>query len=196
MSNTAPHTPSRGPLVLLGVLAAFASFAVIAAVLQTILGGRAEDPQGDVRLKNKEEIALAQSALLKKGGLEGNADVVIAKAVEQIASRKLETSKVVVPGSPTAIKQSAPAPAPASPEKPSPAAPAPAPAPAPEPAAPVVEPPTVPAPAPTPAPAAEPSAPVIKPPPAPVEPAPSAPEPLPVNDPAPPPPAPPVPGTN
>jgi len=113
MSDPAPHTPPRAPLVLLGVLAAFASFAVIAAVLQTYAGGRPSDPLSEVRLKNKAEIAEAQSALLKKSGLTDNADAVIARAVEQIAMRKLEASKVVVPGSPTAIKQSAPAPGPA-----------------------------------------------------------------------------------
>ena len=130
MSDPAPHPPSRGPLITLGALAAFASFAVIAAILQTCAGGKPSDPQSEVRLKNKAEIAEAQSALLKKSGLADNADAVIAKSVEQIGTRKLEVSKVVVPGSPTAIKQSAPAPAPvpAPPAKPA-VTPAPVPAP-------------------------------------------------------------------
>ncbi len=89
--------------------------------------------------------------LLKKSGLADNADAVIAKAVAQIGARKLETSKVVVPGSPTAVKQSAPAAAPRSGDTgrrtPTPAAPAaPAPAPPPAPAAPA-PPATPPAPA-------------------------------------------------
>lgn len=174
MSAPAPHNPPRGPLVLLGVIAAFASFAVIAALLQFFFGGKADDAQSKVRLDNKEEVAKAQLALLKKSGLADNADAVIAKAVEQINLRKLEASKVVVPGSPTAIKQSAPEPAP--PEKP---ADAPTPAPTPEPA-----------PAPVPAPAVpEPPAPPVpvEPPPAPATPprtdAPAAPAPEPVPPP-------------
>ena len=133
MSDTAPNPPSSGPLIILGTIAAFASFAVVAAILQTYAGGRPSDPQSEVRLKNKAEIAEAQSALLKKSGLAGNADIVITNAVEQIGARKLETSKVVVPGSPTAIKQSAaaPPPAPVVPARPAGAAvPAPAQAPA------------------------------------------------------------------
>ena len=124
MSDPAPHPPSRGPLITLGALAAFASFAVIAAILQTCAGGKPSDPQSEVRLKNKAEIAEAQSALLKKSGLADNAEAVIAKSVAQLGTRKLEASKVVVPGSPTAIKQSAPAPAPAPAAKPSTTAPA------------------------------------------------------------------------
>jgi len=140
-------------MVILGVFAAFASFAVIAAILQAWAGGRPADPLSALRLKNKAEIAEAQSALLKKSGLADNPDAVIAKAVAQIGMRKLETSKVVVPGSPTAIKQAAPAPAPpAVPAKPA-SAPAPTPVPpaAPPAASPAPSAPLTPAPAPVPA---------------------------------------------
>ena len=162
MSDPAPHTPPRAPLVLLGVLAAFASFAVIAAVLQTYAGGRPSDPLSEVRLKNKAEIAEAQLALLKKSGLADNADAVIAKAVGQIGMRKLEASKVVVPGSPTAIKQSVPAPAPATtPVKPA-VTPAPVSAPVSPPAVPAAPAPPVPAtPPPAPVPATPPPAPPV-----------------------------------
>ncbi len=179
MPNPAPHTPSRGPLVFLGVLAAFASFAVIAAGLQIFAGGKPEDSQSKVRLDHKEEIAKAQMVQLKKYGLADNADAVIAKAVEQIGTRKLEASKVVVPGSPTAIKQSAPAPAPAPPVKPeAPPTPEPTPAPAtaPAPVAPINPPPV---------PAAPPSIDV---------PATPAPDPVPATPPVPP--VPPVPDSN
>jgi hypothetical protein len=163
MSDTANHTPSRGPLITLGALAAFASFAVIAAILQAYAGGKPADPLSEVRLKNKAEIAEAQLALLKKSGLADNPDAVIAKALGSIAARKPETSKVVVPGSATAIKQSAPAPvapapAPVTPA-PAPVAPAPAPvAPAPAPVAPAPAPVT---PAPAPVPATPPPAPPV-----------------------------------
>lgn len=139
---------------MLGMVAAFASFALVAAILQVLAGGRPSDPLSELRLKNKAEIAAAQSALLKKSGLADQPDAVIAKAVTQIAMRKLETSKVVVPGSPTAIKQAAPAPAPAAPAKPAPAA-APVPTPAAPPSPPAASPPAsaplTPAPAPVPA---------------------------------------------
>jgi hypothetical protein len=162
MSDPAPPAQSRGPLVILGTLAAFASFALIAAILQTWAGGRPSDPQSELRLKNKAEIAEAQSTLLKKAGLAYNPDAAIAKAVAQIGMRKLETSKVVVPGSPTAIKQAAPAPAPATRVKPA-AAPAPVPPPASRPAAPAGSPPSSAplTPAPAPVPAAPPPAPPV-----------------------------------
>ena len=155
MSDPAPHAPSRGPLVILGVLAAFASFALIAAILQAWAGGPPADPQRALRLRNRAEIAAAQSALLKKSGLADDPDAVIAKAVAQIRTRKLEASKIVVPGSPTAVKQSAPAPAaPATPPaavKPAPSAPPPAPT--------AASPPLTPAP--VPAPSAPPPAPPV-----------------------------------
>ncbi|MCE9519640.1 MAG: hypothetical protein K8R87_08830 [Verrucomicrobia bacterium] len=181
MSATAPHNPPRGPLVLLGVIAAFASFAVIAALLQIFFGGKPADPRSKVRLDNKEEVAKAQLDLLKKSGLADNADAVIAKAVEQIGLRKLEASKVVVPGSPTAIKQSAPAPTPA---------------PDPDPATPpaVVPAPAAPAPASTPAPTPAPEAPIVSPPAPVVAPEPVTPDPAPV--PITPPPVPTGSGTN
>lgn len=124
MSDSPTSAPSRGPQVFLGVLAAFASFAVAAAILQKYAGGRPGDPMSETRLKNKAEIAGAQNALLKKYGLTDHGDVVLNKAAAQIKERKLETSKVVVPGSPTATKQAAPAPATPAPATPQPAAPA------------------------------------------------------------------------
>lgn len=178
MSESAPQTNSRGPAIIVGTLAAFASFAVIAAVIQAVAGGRPADPLTAKRLEFKAEIAGAQSALLAKYGLADKADAVIAKSIDQIQARKIETSKVVVPGSPTAIKQSAAAPAPA----PAPGAPAPTAA---TPANPAAAPPPVPASAPVPSPPTE-----VRP----AVPASSTPAPAPV--PAAPPPAPPVPGTN
>ena len=122
MSLTSP-TPSSRPLsIFVGVLAAFASFALIAAILQLFAGGKPVDPLSAERLKKKSDIAAEQNALIEKYGLKSNAEVVIANAVTQIKSRKVEATTAVVPGSPTAIKQAAAAPA-----APAPAAPAPTP---------------------------------------------------------------------
>ncbi|MEI6533936.1 MAG: hypothetical protein WCN98_01250 [Verrucomicrobiaceae bacterium] len=128
MSLTSP-TPSSRPLsIFVGVLAAFASFALIAAILQFAAGGNQVDPLSVERLKKKSDIAAEQNALIEKYGLKSNAEVVIANAVTQIKSRKVEATTAVVPGSPTAIKQAAVAPAPAvAPAAPAPAAPAPTP---------------------------------------------------------------------
>ena len=115
MSLTSP-TPSSRPLsIFVGVLAAFASFALIAAILQLFAGGKPVDPLSAERLKKKSDIAAEQNALIEKYGLKSNAEVVIANAVTQIKSRKVEATTAVVPGSPTAIKQAAAAPAPAAP---------------------------------------------------------------------------------
>lgn len=120
MSATTTHTPPRGPALFVGMLAAFASFAVVSAVLQWSAGGKPADPTSEVRIKNRDTIRTEQDALLKKSGILENADAVIAKSVEQIKQRKAGETKIVVPGSPTAVKQAAAAPAPAA------AAPAPA----------------------------------------------------------------------
>lgn len=101
----------------MGVLAAFASFAVIAAILQGVAGGKPTDPLTPERLKKKADVAAEQDALIEKYGLKKNAADVINSAVTQIKTRKVETTMVVVTGSPTAIKQASavPAPTPAAP---------------------------------------------------------------------------------
>jgi hypothetical protein len=123
--------------VFLGILAAFATFALVAALLQWAFGGRPEDPGAADRIKKHDEVAAEQSALLEKYGLSaGKSDATIAKVSQVIKIRAMGPSGVVVPGTPTAAKLAPPvpaAPAPATGAKP-PAAPAPAPAPVPAPA--------------------------------------------------------------
>jgi hypothetical protein len=121
MSSQPPNPTSRPWSIFVGVLAAFASFAVVAAILQAVAGGKPADPTVAERLKKKADVAAEQNALIEKYGLKSNADAVFTNAVTQIKLRKVETTTTVVPGSPTAIKQAAAAPAPA------PATPAPTP---------------------------------------------------------------------
>ncbi len=111
MSPSTSTPTSRPLLIFVGVLAAFASFALVAAILQNIAGGKSADPYADERLKKKQDVAAEQAALLQKYGLASNADAVIANAVTQITGRKVEASTTVVAGSPTALKQAAAAPA-------------------------------------------------------------------------------------
>lgn len=149
MSSSTTSNPSRPQSVLMGTLAAFASFAVIAAILQMVAGGRPEDPTRADRLRKKEDVAKEQGALLEKYGLSGDPKAVFAKVEPQIKARKVSATTQVVPGSPTALKQAA-APAPVTP---APSATPPAAPPAPTPAAPA-SPPATSSPAPAPAPAA------------------------------------------
>lgn len=82
---------------------------------------RVVDPRGEDRAKNLDEVKAAQVANVKKMGLEaGSSTERFGKALEVLKTQTASTSKMLVPGSPTQLKQSA---APA-------AAPAPAPAPA------------------------------------------------------------------
>lgn len=111
MSSQTTTSTSRPWSIFVGVLAAFASFAVVAAILQAVAGGKPSDPLSAERLKKKADVAVEQDALIEKYGLKSNANVIIANAVTQIQSRKIETTIVVVPGSPTAIKQAAASPA-------------------------------------------------------------------------------------
>ncbi|HSI63376.1 MAG TPA: hypothetical protein VLE43_09660, partial [Candidatus Saccharimonadia bacterium] len=151
MSSPATQPPSRALTTTLGVLAAIASFAVLAALFQAAGGGAPEDVRHETALKKKADLQKEQQALLEKYGLAGNPDAVFAKALDGIKARKESTSKVVVPGSKTALAQAAaatPAPAPA-PAAAAPAAKAPEAKPAEPkaPEAPKVTPPTPPAPA-------------------------------------------------
>ena len=145
--------PSGSLTLFLGVAGALASFGV-ATWLIASLGHPSSHTQVDSdRFEKKAAVAKEEGELLVKYGLADNPKAVFEKASQAILARKLGVSKVVVPGSPTALAQSAPAPAPAPAKG---AAPAPAAA---KPAAPAVQ-PAAPAPAaPAPAPAAQPPAP-------------------------------------
>lgn len=108
----------------LWVLGAFASFAVLFWVIQTVGAKKVEsDPRAPERLANKEEIQKAQKELVTKMGLadSGKKEVVFTKTLELIKSRKVGPSSQVVPGSPTQLKQAA---APAAQPAATPAAPA------------------------------------------------------------------------
>ena len=101
----------------LWVLGAFASFAVLFLVIQTLGVKKVEaDPRAPERLANKEEIQKAQKELVAKMGLDQASakEAVFAKTLELITTRKVGPSTQVVPGSPTQLKQaSAPAAQPA-----------------------------------------------------------------------------------
>lgn len=122
MSANSSTSTNRPLSIFVGVLAAFASFALIAAILQAVAGGKPDDPLSVERLEKKADVAAEQDALIEKYGLKTNADSVFANAATQIQSRKVEATTVVVPGSPTAIKQAAAAPAPAPTPAPAPSA--------------------------------------------------------------------------
>lgn len=94
----------------LWVLGAFASFAVLFLVIQTVGAKKVEsDPRAPERLANKEEIQKAQKELVTKMGLDDSEkkQAVFAKTLDLIKSRKVGPSTQVVPGSPTQLKQAA-----------------------------------------------------------------------------------------
>ena len=144
------------------VLGIFAGFAILLAAIQALFGDPTlNDPREEERLKFKDEIAAAQTPLLDAMGLKDKSRTadLLEKTAEVLKAKTPKASTMLVPGSPTQMKQMAAPPPAAAPAAPAPAskpatAPAPAPAtPAPAPATPAPAPAT-PAPAPaTPAPA-------------------------------------------
>ena len=147
-----PDPSKKAGATFTWVLGAFAGFAVLFFVIQTVSDSKQGfDPREQERRDNTAEILKAQAESIAKLGLNDAAKkkVVFEKTLAALTAKKPGVSTQVVPGSPTQLKQaaaSAPAPAPAA----APAAPAPAPAP----------PPAAPAPAPAPAaPATAPAAP-------------------------------------
>ncbi len=121
MSST--DSPSKAGATFTWVLAAFASFAVLFWLIQTVFvkpGDR--DPRAPERLANRAEIDGAQVELLGKLGLEDPARkaALFDKALTALKARPQAASQQVVPGSPTQLKQAAA-------EAPPAAAPAPAP---------------------------------------------------------------------
>lgn len=115
MSPPAIHSKSGSSFFW--VLAAFASFAVLFLIIQTLAAKPgAEDPRAPERIANTAEIVKAQSELISKMGLNDAAkkSAIFDKTLSVLNSRKPSTSTQVVPGSPTQLKQSAattPAPA-------------------------------------------------------------------------------------
>lgn len=106
------------------VLGAFATFAVLLSLFQWWRGGPPPDERAALRLANTAEVSKAQDALLDKMGLKDKAKsaALFEKVAADLKRKPPVVSKMVVPGSPTQLKQAAAAPAAA------PAAPVPAPA--------------------------------------------------------------------
>ncbi len=124
MSSDSSTIQQRRAPGFLWILAVLLSFAVLAFLAQGFFGqDRVTDPRVGDRLANLSEIKAAQAANVKKMGLETGASAErLAKTLEQLKASKAATSTMVVPGSPTQLKQSAapaaaPAPAPAAPAK-------------------------------------------------------------------------------
>ena len=137
-------SPQRAPGIV-WLLGALAGFAVVAMLLNGAFGGTRADPRLEVRTTNRADIEkINNENLTKLGLLKGSSDEALAKGLAAVKAMAPTTSTVVVPGSPTQLKQAAAAPALA----PAPAADAKKPAaPATPPAAPAT-PPAAPAPAP------------------------------------------------
>ena len=127
MSASTTSTRAPGFVWLLG---AFAGFAILAAVLTSLFSAERTDSRIPDRLANWDEIHKAQLANVQKMGLEeGKSAAALAKGLTLVAGQAPSKSGMVVPGSPTQLKQAAAAAAPAAPAAaPAPAAPAPAPA--------------------------------------------------------------------
>lgn len=130
-----PEQPKKAGATFLWVLGAFAGFAVLFSLIQSMTGSKLGiDPRAEGRSANTAEIVKAQNDNLAKIGFNDSAKKQAAfdKALTSIGGKKPTASAQVVPGSPTQLKQAAAAvPAPAAAPAPAPAAPAPAPAPAP-----------------------------------------------------------------
>jgi hypothetical protein len=113
-------TTQRAP-GFIWILGAFAGFAVLGAVLNGILKQERPDPRAAERAANLAEITKAQNENLAKMGLEkGKSAVRLAKGLELVKTMAPAKSNMVVPGSPTQLKQAA-ASAPAAPAAPAPA---------------------------------------------------------------------------
>jgi hypothetical protein len=109
------------------VLGIFAGFAVLLAALQALFGDPTlNDPREEERLKFKDEITAAQAPLLEKMGLKDKSRTadLLKKTAEALKAKTPKASTMVVPGSPTQLKQAAAVPAaPAPAASPAPATP-------------------------------------------------------------------------
>lgn len=109
--SSSESTSNRTGVGILTLLGSFAGFAVLFYLVQLAFGGsgQVEDPRSPERLTIKAEIAKAQSELLGKMGLtdEKRRQAVFEKTVATLQAKKPVKSGVVVPGSPTQLKQMA-----------------------------------------------------------------------------------------
>lgn len=126
-----PDQPKKAGATFVWVLGAFAGFAVLFILIQSITDSKQGfDPREQERRAYTAEILKAQSENIAKLGLndEAKKNAVFTKTLAALGAKKLGVSTQVVPGSPTQLKQAAAAaPAPAA-AAPAPAAAAPAPA--------------------------------------------------------------------
>jgi hypothetical protein len=108
MSPPAIHSKSGSSFFW--VLAAFACFAVLFLIIQTLAAKPgAEDPRAPERIANSAEIMKAQSEIIANMGLNDatKKTAIFDKTLAVLSSRKPSTSTQVVPGSPTQMKQAA-----------------------------------------------------------------------------------------
>ena len=122
-------SPQRAPGIV-WLLGALAGFAVVAMLLNGVLAGTRTDPRLAVRTSNRADIEkINNENLVKLGLVKGKSEDALAKGLAAVKAMAPTTSTVVVPGSPTQLKQAAAAPAPAAakPAEAAPAAPVPAP---------------------------------------------------------------------
>jgi hypothetical protein len=113
-------SPQRAP-GFVWLLGAFAGFAVLGALINGIFTQERPDPRSAERTANLAKITKAQNENLAKMGLEkGKSANRLAKGLALVKAQAPTKSTMIVPGSPTQLKQAAAA---------APAAPAPAPAP-------------------------------------------------------------------
>jgi hypothetical protein len=122
-------SPQRAPGIV-WLLGALAGFAVVAMLLNGVLAGTRTDPRLAVRTSNRADIEkINNENLVKLGLVKGKSEDALGKGLAAVKAMSPTTSTVVVPGSPTQLKQAAAAPAPAAtkPAEAAPAAPVPAP---------------------------------------------------------------------
>lgn len=126
-----PDQPKKAGATFVWVLGAFAGFAVLFIIIQSITDSKQGfDPREQERRDYTAEILKAQSENIAKLGLndEAKKNAVFTKTLAALGAKKPGVSTQVVPGSPTQLKQAAaaaPAPAAAAPAAaPAPAAPA------------------------------------------------------------------------
>lgn len=125
-----PDQPKKAGATFVWVLGAFAGFAVLFIIIQSITDSKQGfDPREQERHDYTAEILKAQSENIAKLGLndEAKKNAVFSKTLAALSAKKPGVSTQVVPGSPTQLKQAAaaaPAPAAAAPAAPAPATPA------------------------------------------------------------------------
>ncbi len=125
-----PDQPKKAGATFTWVLGAFAGFAVLFILIQSITDSKQGfDPREQERRDYTAEILKAQSENIAKLGLndEAKKNAVFSKTLAALSAKKPGVSTQVVPGSPTQLKQAAaaaPAPAAAAPAAPAPATPA------------------------------------------------------------------------